>query len=63
MNFDWTQYDAVLFDLDGVITPTAEVHERAWASMFNAFLATRTEPDSGLHRRRLLRLHRRKATL
>ena len=44
MNFDWTQYDAVLFDLDGVITPTAEVHERAWASMFNAFLKTRTEP-------------------
>jgi beta-phosphoglucomutase family hydrolase len=44
--FDWTQYDAVLFDLDGVITPTAEVHERAWASMFNAFLATRTEPTA-----------------
>lgn len=43
-DFDWSQYDAVLFDLDGVITPTAEVHERAWANMFNAFLATRTEP-------------------
>jgi len=25
---------AVLFDLDGVITPTAEVHMRAWATMF-----------------------------
>ena len=32
-------YDAVLFDLDGVVTPTAEVHMRAWAEMFNAFLA------------------------
>jgi len=40
---DWTKYDAVLFDLDGVITPTAIVHERAWAKMFNAYLATRTE--------------------
>ncbi len=34
----WTDYSAVLFDLDGVITPTAEVHMRAWAEMFNAFL-------------------------
>jgi beta-phosphoglucomutase family hydrolase len=38
---DLNDYDAVLFDLDGVITPTAEVHMRAWASMFNAFLAAR----------------------
>ncbi len=35
---DWRTYDAVLFDLDGVITPTAGVHMRAWAEMFNAFL-------------------------
>ncbi len=34
---DWTAYDAVLFDLDGVITPTAEVHERAWAELFAAW--------------------------
>lgn len=34
-----TQYGAVLFDLDGVITPTADVHMRAWSDMFNAFLA------------------------
>ncbi|MDF1605185.1 beta-phosphoglucomutase family hydrolase [Nocardioides sp. YIM 152315] len=34
----WAEYDAVLFDLDGVITPTAEVHMRAWSEMFNAFL-------------------------
>lgn len=38
--------DAALFDLDGVLTPTAEVHMRAWAEMFNSFLAGRglTEP-------------------
>ncbi|MFB9311587.1 HAD family hydrolase [Nocardioides plantarum] len=41
MAVDWTTYRAVLFDLDGVITPTAEVHMRAWATMFNEFLATR----------------------
>jgi beta-phosphoglucomutase family hydrolase len=34
----WSTYDAVLFDLDGVVTPTAEVHMTAWAEMFNAFL-------------------------
>ena len=34
----WSDYDAVLFDLDGVVTPTAEVHMRAWADMFNEFL-------------------------
>ena len=38
---DWNDYDAALFDLDGVITPTAEVHMRAWAQMFNDFLAAR----------------------
>ncbi len=36
---DWDQYDAALFDLDGVVTPTAEVHMRAWAAMFNDYLA------------------------
>ncbi|MDO5066992.1 MAG: beta-phosphoglucomutase family hydrolase [Propionibacteriaceae bacterium] len=35
---DLSQYEAYLFDLDGVITPTAEVHMRAWAEMFNEFL-------------------------
>lgn len=31
-------YSAYLFDLDGVITPTADVHMKAWAEMFNQFL-------------------------
>ncbi|MFW5468660.1 HAD family hydrolase [Knoellia sp. CPCC 206435] len=35
---DWTRYDAALFDLDGVLTPTAEVHMRAWDEMFNGYL-------------------------
>ncbi|GAB3921390.1 haloacid dehalogenase [Microlunatus endophyticus] len=34
-------YEAVLFDLDGVLTPTAEVHMRAWERMFNAYLDSR----------------------
>lgn len=37
----WDDYDACLFDLDGVITPTAEVHMRAWDQMFSEFLAGR----------------------
>ncbi len=31
---DLTAYDGVLFDLDGVLTPTAEVHMHAWETMF-----------------------------
>ncbi|EDX83073.1 haloacid dehalogenase-like hydrolase, putative [Synechococcus sp. PCC 7335] len=32
------KYDAVLFDLDGVLTPTAEVHAACWERLFNDFL-------------------------
>jgi beta-phosphoglucomutase family hydrolase len=32
---------ACLFDLDGVLTPTATVHDRAWRETFDAFLAGR----------------------
>ena len=41
---NWRDFDAVLFDLDGVVTPTAEVHMRAWAEMFNDFLGTYDGP-------------------
>jgi beta-phosphoglucomutase family hydrolase len=34
----WARYRAILFDLDGVVTPTAALHMRAWSEMFNAFL-------------------------
>ncbi|USQ81158.1 beta-phosphoglucomutase family hydrolase [Ornithinimicrobium faecis] len=37
----WDDYDAALFDLDGVLTPTAEVHMRAWERMFTDFLTSR----------------------
>ena len=40
---DWDALDAVLFDLDGVLTPTAEIHERAWKSMFDTFLEGRAK--------------------
>lgn len=40
----WADYQAVLFDLDGVVTPTAEVHMRAWSEMFNAFLGSYDGP-------------------
>jgi beta-phosphoglucomutase family hydrolase len=43
----WSDYAAVLFDLDGVITPTAEVHMHAWAEMFNAFLEDPEAPGGG----------------
>lgn len=34
---------ACLFDLDGVLTRTASVHEAAWKQMFDAYLAQRSE--------------------
>jgi beta-phosphoglucomutase family hydrolase len=36
---DWKRYAAVLFDLDGVITPTAVVHMAAWSELFNGYLS------------------------
>lgn len=36
---DLFSYDAVLFDLDGVLTPTAEVHMHAWQTMFEELFA------------------------
>ena len=34
-------YDAVLFDLDGVLTQTASVHAAAWKRLFDGFLQQR----------------------
>ncbi|MFO8088642.1 MAG: beta-phosphoglucomutase family hydrolase [Desulfatiglandaceae bacterium] len=36
-------FDAVLFDMDGVLTATAEVHARAWKEMFDEFLRDREQ--------------------
>lgn len=35
---DLTRFDAVLFDLDGVLTDTASLHATAWKRMFDEFL-------------------------
>jgi beta-phosphoglucomutase family hydrolase len=35
------EYEAVLFDLDGVITNTAEVHAECWKKMFDEYLQKR----------------------
>lgn len=37
------QIRACLFDLDGVLTPTAEVHKAAWAETFDQFLRAHAE--------------------
>ncbi|WP_255771480.1 HAD family hydrolase [Pseudarthrobacter sulfonivorans] len=42
-NSAWTSASAILFDLDGVLTPTATVHEQAWKELFERYLASR--PD------------------
>ena len=45
---DWTAYQAVLFDLDGVLTATARLHAASWKRMFDDYLrrraSTRGEP-------------------
>ncbi len=33
-SFRWNDHAGILFDLDGVITPTAEIHEHAWSELF-----------------------------
>ena len=40
------KYRAVIFDLDGVVTKTAEVHARAWKHLFDEFLNKRSK-ESG----------------
>lgn len=35
----WDEVEAVLFDMDGVLTPTAAVHMRAWELMFRQYFA------------------------
>lgn len=42
-SFEWRDYDGVLFDLDGVITPTAEIHEHAWGELFEPYDFTQVD--------------------
>lgn len=39
---DLAAYDAMLFDLDGVITRTAAIHSAAWKVLFDRFLEDRS---------------------
>ena len=41
------QIKGCLFDLDGVLTPTAKVHSAAWKQMFDGFLRDRAEAAGG----------------
>jgi beta-phosphoglucomutase-like phosphatase (HAD superfamily) len=36
------KFDAVLFDLDGVLTATAKLHAATWKEMFDAYLRDRS---------------------
>ena len=41
------RYDAVLFDLDGVVTDTASVHATCWKQMLNEYLQKRASQKRG----------------
>ena len=45
-----TAFDAVVMDLDGVVTDTASLHEMAWKRMFDVFLAARPPSQGEDHR-------------
>lgn len=42
-------HDAVIFDLDGVVTDTASIHFAAWTEMFDEFLRRRPPSDGADH--------------
>jgi trehalose-phosphatase len=41
-----SDYDAVIFDLDGVVTKTAKVHAAAWKELFDQYLEKRSGEDA-----------------
>lgn len=43
---DLTSLDAFVFDMDGVITDTARVHEAAWKATFDQFLEEHVGPEA-----------------
>ena len=51
VSIEKSRFDAVIFDLDGVVTQTSAVHAAAWKRLFDAYLAERaartgTSPDA-----------------
>lgn len=47
---DADHFRAAIFDLDGVVTRTAEVHAAAWKRMFDGFLIRRGRGEAGFDR-------------
>jgi alpha,alpha-trehalase len=43
ITIDPRYYDAVIFDLGGVVTDTASIHQEAWTALFDVYLASRPE--------------------
>jgi len=41
-----SRFEAVIFDMDGVVTDTAQLHSRCWKRVFDEFLRARS-PDGG----------------
>jgi len=41
------QLDAVIFDMDGVVTDTARVHARCWEKVFDDYLQSQSERTGG----------------
>jgi beta-phosphoglucomutase family hydrolase len=44
------KFDAVLFDLDGVLTSTMKIHATCWKKMFDNYLKERFERSGEIHR-------------
>lgn len=49
VTIDPRRHDAVLFDLDGVITDTASVHAQTWTELFNEYLRGRPNQSPFTH--------------
>lgn len=50
VTIDPERYDAVIFDVDGVVTDTASVHFAAWKQTFDAYLQVRAGRGEGTFR-------------
>ncbi|CAN5660662.1 hypothetical protein BH09ACT8_BH09ACT8_14770 [soil metagenome] len=49
VSIDPRYHDAVIFDLDGVVTDTASIHRTAWATSFDEFLTQRPQRPNEDH--------------
>ncbi|HYJ68483.1 MAG TPA: HAD-IA family hydrolase [Nocardioidaceae bacterium] len=50
MRLDTARYDAIILDLDGVVTDTVSVHELAWRRLFDGVLRHRVKRADGAGR-------------